>query len=295
MIYEIAKDMRSFVVVLFLIIFGFSLIFKEFNREESYSDHLFDVYLLLYAQMNTADFSLSEKFFLVLVTFILSVMLLNLLIAIMADSFSRVEKRTVLTDSKEKILLIIEALTMKRALFGNRAKKRTESDPQNQGYLFYVVSELRKKDEMNISNFERKMVIIEKSMRGELNSNLHVLKSAIGDISDEKNTKLVELMESRLKNQLQELVEQAFEKEITKQTQELKTGFAHSLTSYKAQLESRLALQNDRLAHLDRKFDDMLSLFSSNKHIFQKMDLSKVRAKKVEDPGDGFENASFVE
>mmetsp|Transcript_31480 Transcript_31480/g.28665 ORF Transcript_31480/g.28665 Transcript_31480/m.28665 type:complete len:140 (-) Transcript_31480:565-984(-) len=91
-IFEICKDMLSFVIVLGFTIVCFSLMFLQFEDERNLRDVIFYVYLLMYAEIGDTEdtFDFSRRSLLVILTFILSVVLLNLLIAIMADSYERV-------------------------------------------------------------------------------------------------------------------------------------------------------------------------------------------------------------
>ena len=80
------------------------------------------MYRLLYADYEIDDYGFSELIYWALIAFLVGVVLLNLLIALMADSFSRVQERRILAESLEKLQLAIEAILMKRALTG-KAKK----------------------------------------------------------------------------------------------------------------------------------------------------------------------------
>jgi len=220
MVFEIIKAMRSFLVILLLVILGFSLIFKEFDREIEYGDSLFNVYLLLYGQVEADDLSVSEKLFLALITFALSVLLLNLLIAIMTSAYDKIEKKTILTDSKQKIVLIMEALTMKKALFGKRRGKILDKDPNRKGYLFYVVSELLQKEDFDSNKLEKRVDLVKKVVKEELNVSTTVIKEELSHLNDKQNKKLISLIEHQLKEQLNSKLEDRIEKEITKQTED---------------------------------------------------------------------------
>jgi len=50
-------------------------------------------------------------------------------------------------------------------------------------------------------------------------------------------------------------------------------------------IDNKLALYNERLAHLDRKLDDIFSFFSVNKHVIQKTNFIKLVPKNISDIG----------
>jgi len=76
-------DIRGFVLILFLIILGFSLIFLEFDRGFNYLDHFYSTYQILYGNADYGDYSPSQKILLGIILFFISIVLLNMLIAMM--------------------------------------------------------------------------------------------------------------------------------------------------------------------------------------------------------------------
>ena len=121
---------------------GYSLIFYQFDDEleMSYSERLLIVYNLLYAQFETDDYNSHQIFYFVVVTMTLSVILLNTLIALMCGTHKRVEGSSILADNKEKILLTLETITIKRIFQKISIRKNLTNflKPKNQSYSRYA-------------------------------------------------------------------------------------------------------------------------------------------------------------
>jgi len=111
---EIIKGMVSFIAILIFIIFALSLILLEFDRETEFTDHLLSGYGFIYGDYETEDVSSSEIAIMVFVAFLVSVVLLNLLIAMMGDSYAKVDEISILVDSLERLDMIVEVIVMKR-------------------------------------------------------------------------------------------------------------------------------------------------------------------------------------
>lgn len=126
----ILSDMKGFIIIITMIILGFSLIFYEFERDEgNYQSYLLSTYGLLYGNYDTDNLDLSATLVLVFILFLLSVVLLNLLIAIMGDSYDKVQERRILTDSKERIEMILESTLLVRFFLKGREER--------EGYLIF--------------------------------------------------------------------------------------------------------------------------------------------------------------
>ena len=137
---------------------GFSLIFYTFNRDTNFSDHLYGTYLLLYGQIDDSEFSYSEKIMLSLILLLLSVILLNLLISIMGDSFRKIQEKSVMTDAQTRLDMIMEANILRRRV-------RRNIDPQI-GYLIFCGPSKGQEDEdPQSSEWEGEINIIKRVMR----------------------------------------------------------------------------------------------------------------------------------
>jgi len=153
LITQTVADMRSFVLILGFIIIGFSFIFVQFHEkdsDETVGGTMLYTYSILYGNYDFEDMKFPELLFLMLVAFALSVVLMNMLVSIMGDTFSNVKNRLKFTDSQAKLEMISEAIQVKRIFikFGLRWYKEEETST----YLYVV----REKDEQEKSNKQDK-------------------------------------------------------------------------------------------------------------------------------------------
>jgi Ion transport protein len=113
-IVEIIKALRGFSLVIILIIFGFTIAFLELSQSRNFSSQFLSVYSLIYANFSFDSYSTSQINLAVGFTIMLSIVLLNLMIAIMGDTYGKVQAKHTLTEGIEKLSLIMEAMIMKR-------------------------------------------------------------------------------------------------------------------------------------------------------------------------------------
>jgi len=179
---------------------GYSLIFYQFDDELeiSYSERLLIVYNLLYAQFETDDYNSHQIFYFVVVTMTLSVILLNTLIALMGGTHKRVEGSSILADNKEKILLTLETITIKRIFqkMWNALRKKKKSkkealyllgDSQNnkKSYLFFVEdSRLQNEEENGAKQWEKRLKTMKKLVNGEMQQQYEVVQKKIAGLEN---------------------------------------------------------------------------------------------------------------
>jgi hypothetical protein len=130
-------------ILLILMLIGFSLVFYQFDRTRDFNYQLLNVYNLLYAVFDMEGFSSSEIVIFTIITFFLSVVLLNLLIAIMNGSYERVQNHQIFADSKEKLEMIIETNIFLRQILKIKWLHKW-SAPSRKSYLLFV-------EELNVS------------------------------------------------------------------------------------------------------------------------------------------------
>ena len=188
--------MYGFIIVLIFIFFGFALIFLEFNRDQDYGDQLYGTYKVLYGDIDDSDKDVSQKLFLSLILFILNVILLNLLISIMGDSYDRVQERRVLTDSLTRLDMILEGIVYRR-LLALRKKDRNA----NQGHMIYCEPNEADRDEDSQGNeWEGRINLIKKTLR-QNDQKVDELKGKIMSIEQNINKEVkdrIDGMENRL-------------------------------------------------------------------------------------------------
>jgi len=115
MIGEVLKDMTSFLAVLLFLTFGFAFIFLQLRPESSFGNEMLKTYNLIYANFDENPNGAEIPYFVIFTVFV-SVTLLNLLIAIMNETYGRVQEIRFYYENKTKVNLIIEAITAKRFL-----------------------------------------------------------------------------------------------------------------------------------------------------------------------------------
>ena len=130
-IISIVKDMMAFTTVLVFIFIGFSLILTEFDTTGlQYGDQLYATFKLLFANYDDSDVP-SQKLFTSLIVFLLNVVLLNLLVSIMGDTYDKVQGKRIMTDSLTRLDMIREAMVYMRTL------KVFRKSSQDKGYMIY--------------------------------------------------------------------------------------------------------------------------------------------------------------
>lgn len=149
MIIQIIIDIKSFAFILALVVFGLSLIFSQFDRETTYPTHLFNSYRLLYSDFDLDNFSSPAMiFYFVIVIAFVAIVLLNMLITIMGQTFGAMEEKSVLVTSLDLLQLIKECRLMSRILSSMQSRKMNigpESVEKSPHYLFYAEKLTEKK------------------------------------------------------------------------------------------------------------------------------------------------------
>ena len=116
MMIEVIKDMSSFLIVIIVYTFAFAVIFFQSRRaynddsqdSGNFGNDLMEMYNLIY-NGGTPDlyYGVSIPFF-ILVTFLQALVLLNLIISIMGETYARVKENSAIFDLKEKIKMLVE-------------------------------------------------------------------------------------------------------------------------------------------------------------------------------------------
>ena len=106
MIIEVLKDMKSFFLIILFILFGFGFIFFRLESEEhdiTFEDALLSMYEMMLGSFDITNYTQLEIVFFIIITLFMMVVLLNLLISIIGETYGRVQEASVLTDSLEKV------------------------------------------------------------------------------------------------------------------------------------------------------------------------------------------------
>ncbi|CDW81552.1 wd-40 repeat protein [Stylonychia lemnae] len=123
MIIEIIRDMASFTIILIYWIVGFSLMFYLFTFERDYDyEESFDIYnsvlifvnslqftyKLSFGDFDTTEFSSQQWILFIISSFFIPLVLFNLIIAVMGDTYDRVQTLATSVDLKEQAKLVME-------------------------------------------------------------------------------------------------------------------------------------------------------------------------------------------
>ena len=147
-------------MIIAIIIFGFSIIFLVFERENEYGIYLYNTYSILYGPLDIDDdakYSVSLKLIMVVIAFLLNVLLLNLLISIMGDSYDKILEKRDKTDALTRLEMMSEAMTYMKFLKTNYKSKR--------GYLVYCLSLDVEEDENAPDEWEGRINVMKKLLK----------------------------------------------------------------------------------------------------------------------------------
>ena len=232
--------MYGFIVVLIFIFFGFALIFLEFSEgKTAYGDQLYGTFKILFAGYDDTDYNVSQKLFTSLILFLLNVVLLNLLISIMGDSYDKVQERRVLTDSLTRLDMSLEAMVFLRVV---RRGKKTEG----RGYLIYCEpEEADNEDDSANVEWEGRINVIKKTLK-QTDQKVQLLTDKIDAKIGQKIGTMDQKMEQKMgaMDQKMEAMEQkmgtmgqkmeAMEQSSNRMNQEIRESLAEILKRMKA-------------------------------------------------------------
>jgi len=108
----VVEDMISFLALLFYSTLAFSFIFMAMDKGGSFSDYLTQSWSLDLGDFNTDGFGAIQWIIFFLASMINPLIMLNLLISIMGNTYDRVQDGQEIADRKELCEMIIEAETM---------------------------------------------------------------------------------------------------------------------------------------------------------------------------------------
>ena len=130
----------------------------------TYGQQLLRTYEVMYGEFDTSSYEAGEIFFFIVITVLLSVIMLNMIIAMMSDTFGRVQSKRVLFESKEKCLLIMEVFSVQRMLrrvfCAKRLKRMDKAAPQ---YLFVIEENIDENNELD-TKMEVELACVQKKI-----------------------------------------------------------------------------------------------------------------------------------
>jgi hypothetical protein len=171
--------MTSFILILIFIIFAWALIFFQIEANSnngsepatSLPKQILNVYLIIFSSFQS-DYNGLERPFFIIVSFFVSIILLNLLISIISDTYQRVQSNLVPSDNLEKLGILIEIISVR--VFISKLKrcfkerKRDNLYYQNKfKHLMWVTENEDDKGNM-VQSREGTLTELHKIIKGEL-------------------------------------------------------------------------------------------------------------------------------
>lgn len=170
---EVAKDMTAFTFIAAIIILSFSLIFKIYDEKDTFGGSFVLTYRSIFGDFDTTGFGTVQYIMFVISTLMLDVILLQLLVAIMEDTFEKVQDTAIPADSIEKLAMILETLQEMRTIMKvccRRKERKRNQAGENRGFLFRVaaskgISDTEQLEEEEEQPFEGKIHTLKKQMK----------------------------------------------------------------------------------------------------------------------------------
>ena len=241
MIVEIIKDLRSFFLVVAFLLMGFTLIFYQYEQT-TIGESMLETYLLMYAQFEVTDHGFGQIFFFVIATLLLSVILLNMIIAVMNDTFNNVHESHDLTDGKEKVLLILECIVMRIFFRKFRLRRNRQNDKDcHPKYLYFIEEGYKEDQKSQIKAIKDATIAANKQLKENLAMQRQIMKKQLEIeqqiqqqhqviLEEQKNIK--QMIASRL-----EEAEMNIERNIEKRLSTYQTQMKREFSDPSAQIE----------------------------------------------------------
>ena len=200
LISEVFKDMISFLILLFYSVIAFSFIFMSLQEDgydkETFSDLFINSYLLGLGEFSTDGFGTIQWVVFFLASLVNTLIMLNLLISIMGDTFQKVQENNLLADRKELIDMILEAETL---LVWRRDRKNYKYLQVCNEKNFYSTSS---NWIGRIKTIKKKIASSQKTVIENMQSNerriQEVVESYVQEYTEKLERNLMEFMEHRL-------------------------------------------------------------------------------------------------
>ena len=121
MLIEILRDSLSFMAVSSIYLFAFAMIFYQSRlvdgtNEQNSDYHLLEAYTLYFGDWDVSHYSAIALPFFVLVTLLLTLIMLNMLIAIMGDTFDRIQDSIEVVNGREKLAITTDIVAVRHNL-----------------------------------------------------------------------------------------------------------------------------------------------------------------------------------
>ncbi|OMJ83953.1 hypothetical protein SteCoe_15051 [Stentor coeruleus] len=115
LLFEVFTDIPAFLVIFFYTILAFSFIFYSLlgiNPDQKYYETFVETYSTTLGNSNTQGYSKTQWFFYLLITLFNFIIMLNLLISILSDTYIRVKDMQIIADGQELASMVVEVEMM---------------------------------------------------------------------------------------------------------------------------------------------------------------------------------------
>ena len=139
---EVFKDIASFTLFTGVMIIGFGMIYYNQNNRNHFSLAIWRTYNAIYGNQIEEDYDTPvTMIFNVFISVLMNIILFNLIISFMANSFARVRENLVSSDAREKAYMLFKAIKYSQRfkyldLRNTKCLKRKEV--LEKGYMFIM-------------------------------------------------------------------------------------------------------------------------------------------------------------
>jgi hypothetical protein len=181
------KDIGAFLLILFYSTISFAIIFYSIaSEDEKFFDYLTGFYDLNIGNSDTSQYDKFHWLFYVVVTILNPIIMVNLLISILGDTYAGVKEYEVVNDAKELISLISEAELL---MFWNRSKTQKQYIHICEDFIM-PITQAEDSIKNKIKTLKRRVLKMTESMQSEEKSIL-----SISNLLNSRNTAISEMIE----------------------------------------------------------------------------------------------------
>lgn len=116
LLFEVFKDIPAFLIIFFYTILAFSFIFYTLDKTENFDNKYYSTFVSTYSttlgNSDTGSYDELQWLFYLFITLLNFIIMLNLLISILSDTYERVNEIQIIADGKELASMIMEVELM---------------------------------------------------------------------------------------------------------------------------------------------------------------------------------------
>ena len=168
LLFQVIKSMFSFFLIFFYSIVGFAMVFHSFSLNQDFFTFVTDLYILDFGQMDTGGYNKLQWLYFLLVTVLNPIIMLNLLISVMLDTYGRVKTDEAIADALELCCMIKEVELL---MFWRRNIK-------SKSYIHICDMETPVPKSLGVDNLFKGLKKVIRDLGSEINnSNLQLMRS----------------------------------------------------------------------------------------------------------------------